>query len=125
MADNKNKTDLPPVYILPSDAKELQNFSKKFKVDMMKQVVKIIDFAVKHNLPLIEVFQFKNSDFVITLAEKDYLSNLENAYKYFLDNEVYENCSEVIRLQSILKSRLFETIPDENKTHHTQQQGRG
>jgi hypothetical protein len=118
MADDKNKTDLPPLYILPSENKELQNFSKKFKVDMMKQVVKIIEFAVEHNLPLVEVFQFKNSDFVITLAEKDYLSNLNNVYKYFLDHEVYENCSEVIKLQLILNQRLFDTT-DENKTHRT------
>jgi hypothetical protein len=118
MADNRNHTDLPPHYILPSDNKELSKFSKKFKADMMRQVVKLIDFAIKNDLPLIEIFQFKNSDFVITLTPKDYSSNVNNIYKYFMDNEIYEYCPEVIRLQEKLKEGFFKPT-DENKTQPT------
>ena len=90
MASKKNtNNELPPLYVLPSDNKELQSFSQKFKLDMMEQVVKIIDFAVVHNLPFIEVFQFKNSDFVITLSEKDYLTNIENVFAYYMEKEAY------------------------------------
>lgn len=117
MAAKKNTLTLPPLYVLPSENKELQFFSRKFKVDMMEQVVKAIEFAVEHRLPFIEVFQFKNSDFVITLSERDYLNNLANIYKYFLEKEVYEYCPRVIQLQKTIKSTTtLPKINDENQT---------
>ena len=115
MAAKKNTTNLPPLYVLPSENKELQFFSQQFKVDMMEQVVKAIEFAVEHHLPFIEVFQFKNSDFVITLSERDYLNNLDNIYSYFLEKEIYEYCPRVIQLQKIIRSHPVK-INDENQT---------
>jgi len=116
MAAKKNKENLPPVYVLPSENKELQFFSKKFKVEMMEQIVRAIEFAVEHHLPFVEVFQFKNSDFVITLSKKDYLNNLNNIYNYFIEKEVYEYCPRVVRLQETIKSNASFNINDENKT---------
>lgn len=116
MAAKKNTESLPPIYVLPSENKDLQVFSKKFKVDMMEQVVKAIEFAVEHRLPFVEVFQFKNSDFVITLSEKDYLNNLDNIYKYFLEKEVYEYCPRVVQLQKTIKSITLSNINDEKQT---------
>lgn len=116
MAAKKNTTNpTPTVYVLPSDNKELQSFSQKFKVDMMEQVVGAIEFAVNNDLPLIEVFQFKNSDFVITLAEKDYLTNLENIYSFYMKNESYEYCTRVVKLRDKLKEKSVKTT-DENET---------
>lgn len=116
MAANKQTTQTPPLYILPSDNKDLQSFSQKFKVDMMEQVVGMIEFAVDNDLPLVEIFQFKNSDFVITLSEKDYLPNIENIYAYYMKNENYEHCSRVVRLQKTLKEKST-LHTDENETH--------
>ena len=104
MATNKNTITLPPLYVLPSENKELQFFSRKFKVDMMEQIVKAIEFAVEHRLPFVEVFQFKNSDFVITLQKTDYLNNLNNIYNHFIEKEVYEYCPRIIALQNLIKN---------------------
>ena len=92
-------------YILPTNNNDLLSFTRKYKLDMMEQVVSSIEFAVKNKLPLIEVFQFKNSDFVITLSEKDYITNLENIFNYYMQNESYEYCPRVFRLQSMLKEK--------------------
>ena len=119
MAEKKDTTtNLPPSYVIPSDNKELQFFSQKFKFDMMEQVVGTIAFAVEHNLPLVEVFQFKNSDFVITLSEKDYLNNLDNIYSYYIEKEAYEYCPRVIKLQKTLQEKSVKNT-DENQTHRT------
>jgi len=106
MVTKKDTNSSPPLYVLPSDNKELLIFSQKFKIDMMEQVAKTIEFAIEHNMPLIEVFQFKNSDFVITLSEKDYLNNIDNIYSYYMKNEVYEKCQRVVRLQNVLKQKF-------------------
>ncbi len=112
----KNNKNIPTLYVIPSDNKELQFFSKKFKFDMMEQVINMIAFAIEHNLPLVEVFQFKNSDFVITLSERDYLTNLNNIYSYYVEKEAYEYCPKVVKLQKILKEKSVINT-DENQTN--------
>lgn len=102
-------------YVLPSKYDELTSFSKKFKSDMMDHVLSSLERAIDKDLPLVEVFQFKNSDFVITLSDVDYLTNLENLYAYFLDNEKYENCDRLVRLQKTIKEKS-ENTTDEKKT---------
>jgi len=102
MAINKNRSY--EKYILPSKYSELESFSKQFKIDMMKHVLDSIEIAIDQDLPIIEVFQFKNSNFVITLGKNDYISNLDNIFDYFMKNELYENCGKISKLQSILKN---------------------
>jgi hypothetical protein len=104
MAKRTNK-DTPLNYVLPSDNKELQSFARQFKLGLMEQVVCSIEFALVNKLPLVEIFQFKNSDFVITVSEKDYLTNLNNIYAYYMEHEVYESCPRVVRLQKTLQDK--------------------
>lgn len=92
-------------YILPSDNKELTSFITKYKVDMMDQVVSSIEYALENKLPIIEVFQFKNSHFVITITEKEFESNLDNIYNCYMQDEVYELCPRVVKLRELLKRK--------------------
>lgn len=86
-------------YVLPADDKELESFIRKYKLDMTQQVVSSIEFAIKNELPIIEVFQFKGSSFVVTITTKEFDSNLENIYNYYLDREHYELCKRVLDLR--------------------------
>ncbi len=95
-------------YVLPSDNKELQKFISKYKVDMTEQVVSSIELAIKHKLPIIEVFQFKDSKFVVTVSPKEFESNLANIYKFYLESEHYELCKRVVKLRDKLNKSLNE-----------------
>lgn len=95
-------------YVLPSNNKELQKFIAKYKVDMTEQVVSSIEFAIKHKLPIIEIFQFKGSKFVVTVSPNEFDLNLENIYKFYLEHEHYELCSRIVKLRDKLKKRLNE-----------------
>jgi hypothetical protein len=112
MAKNDTK-DSQLHYVLPSDNESLQITCRKFKIDMMEQVVNTISFAVKNELPMVEVFQFKDSDFFINIAAKDYLTNLENIYSYYLANEEYEKCARVVVLQKTIKENVAFTTNNE------------
>ena len=103
-----NTTNENEVYILPSFMDDMKTFIAKFKVDMMEHVVSSIKFAVEHKLPIVEVFQFKNSPFVITITEKEYGVNLEHINKFYKDNQIYELCPKVELLQEILKHKTNE-----------------
>ena len=89
---------------LPSDNTEMETFIQKNKTRLTETAISSIEFAVANNLPFVEVFSFKNSDFIITIPEKDYLLNVDHIYKFYLESERYELCPRVVRLQSVLKN---------------------
>lgn len=92
-------------YVLPSNNKELLSFVHTNRIPMMEQTVSSIAHAIENDLPIIEVFQFSGSDFVITLSEKDFLNNLDNIYKFYMEKELYELCSKIVTLQKILRDK--------------------
>lgn len=66
---------------------------------MMEHIVASIKFAVENKLPIVEVFQFTDSPFVVTIAEKEFASNLEHINKFYMQNEMYELCPKVEQLR--------------------------
>lgn len=98
------------LYILPSANEEMKTFAKNFKVDMMEHVVKSIQFAVDNKLNIAEVFQFKNSSFVVTISENEFESNLENINQYYMDNNLYELCQKIDVLRKRIKYKYKKTI---------------
>lgn len=104
------------LYILPSTNDEMKLFVDKFKVDMMEHIVSSITFAIQNKLPIVEVFQFKNSPFVITIAEKEYKSNIEHINKYYVDNEIYELCPRVEELRKTITNKTDEKEKQDNPT---------
>jgi hypothetical protein len=55
------KTKYKP-FVLPSDFKELELYVQSHKTDLTERVISSIEFAIQKNLPMVEVFNFKNSD---------------------------------------------------------------
>ena len=93
------------LYVLPSPNDEMRKFVTKFKVDMMEHVVSSIKFAVENKLPIVEVFQFKNSPFVVTINDREFEPNLSHIRKYYMEHEMYELCSIVEALCETLKRK--------------------
>ena len=72
-------------------------------------------------MSMVEVFQFKNSSFVITIAEKEFISNLEHINKYYVENEIFELCPKVEELCHKLKSKTDEKEnPDKSKPDNSE-----
>ena len=91
------------LYILPSPNDEMRKFVNKFKVDMMEHIISSIKYAIENNLSIVEVFQFKNSPFVVTIAEKEFEANLDHIGKFYADNQIYELCPRVEQLRETIK----------------------
>lgn len=92
------------LYVLPSPSEEMRTFVSKFKVDMMEHIVSSIKFAVENKRDIVEVFQFSNSPFVVTICKKEFESNLEHIEKFYTDNQMYELCPRVEELRNKLKT---------------------
>lgn len=102
------KNNLVPendTYILPSSTDDMKTFVEKFKIDMMEHIVDSIELAVKNKLPIVELFQFKDSDYVITIATKEYDLNLEHIRNVYQSNNMSELCPRIEQLREILKQQ--------------------
>lgn len=89
-------------YVLPSSNSDLLTFIEKFRLDMSEQVVSSIDYAIRNNLPMVEVFQFKNSGFVVTISKPNFKEHLDHIFDYYMAGECYELCSRVNRVRDEL-----------------------
>ena len=101
------------LYVIPSPNDEMRTFVNKFKVDMMEHVVSSIKFAVENKLPIVEVFQFKNSPFVVTINEKEFDVNLSHISKYYKENEIFELYPRVEQLRELLKKKNEKEKPED------------
>jgi hypothetical protein len=90
--------------VLPSDNKIMEAYIKRNKIRLTEQALSSIEYAVNNKLPFIEVFNFSNSNFIISISEKDYLQNVDHIYNFYLETEQYELCHRVVRLQTLLKN---------------------
>lgn len=102
------------LYILPSPNDEMRKFVDKFRIDMMEHVVSSINFAVENKMPIVEVFQFKNSPFVVTITEKEFIPNLEHINKFYVANEIFELCPRVEKLRQDLQRKNNEKTPTDD-----------
>ena len=103
------------LYILPSPSEDMRKFISLFKIDMMEHVISSIKFAVENRLPIVEVFQFKDSPFVVTINEREFEPNLTHISDYYKQNEMYELYPRVEELREILKRKTNEKESSEDR----------
>ena len=82
-------------FVLPKDNDDLVKFIQSDKTKLTERVVDAIAFGIDNKLDLVEVFEFYDTNFVITLDKKLYLENLENIYAWYISSEKYELCSRI------------------------------
>jgi len=89
-------------YILPQEYSDMNEFIEKNKLKLTEHVVSSIEFAVNNNLDMVEIFNFDNSGFIVTIEKSSYSENLENIYKYYIETEQYELCRRLKNTQTKL-----------------------
>lgn len=102
------------LYTLPSNFNEMNKFIEVNKIQMMEHIVSSIEYAIDKKLSFVEIFSFKNSDFVVTLPKTQFKENLENVYSYYIEKEQYELCVRVKSVENKLNS-ILDKITHEKK----------
>lgn len=104
-------------FVLPSDFKELELYVQSHKFDLTEYVITSIEHALEKNLSIVEVFNFKNSDFVITISREAFHENIQSVYKLYIQEEKYELCNRVKRVESLLENvtKKFESTNEKQE----------
>ena len=98
------------IYVLPSNFDEMERFIDSHKIEMTDQVVSSIEYALNKKLSFVEVFSFKNSDFVITIPIESFRENLKNVFNYYIDTENYELCVRIKSIETLLEKALKKNL---------------
>jgi len=98
------------IYVLPSNFDEMERFIDSHKIEMTEQVVSSIEYALNKKLSFVEVFSFKNSDFVITIPIESFRENLKNVFNYYIDTENYELCVRIKSIETMLEKALKKNL---------------
>lgn len=87
---------------MPCEYDVLENFIINNKLKLMEQVVASIEYAINHNLPSVEVFNFKKSEFIVVLEYSTFEYNIDSILRYYIEMELYEFCDRVNKLKQKL-----------------------
>lgn len=90
----KNK-DGYEVIQLPSNNDEMEKYLDIHRQEINARMVDNINYAIKHRMAAIEIFSFKNSNFIVLMNRKDFKENLQNILDFSLKQDDYATCIKV------------------------------
>lgn len=103
----KSKKIVPVVVELPVNPTDMENYVEKNRVAINEMLVNSLDYAVSKNFAGIEVFCFKDSNYVVVVSRKDFKENLQNIFDYSLKNEQFEICARAKKVMDVLDKFSF------------------
>ncbi len=95
--------------VLPSNDERLELYIKTHRLVLFENIIDSISHCVENNLSVVEIFKFENSDFVVTLESKNFPCNIEQIYEYCIENEHFEICSKIKKVNLKLKNKYEKT----------------
>jgi hypothetical protein len=98
---------LPVVVELPTNMVDMENYVEQNRVEINNLLVDSFDYAVKKNFGGIEVFCFKDSNYVVLVSRKDFQENLQCIFDYSLKEEQFETCAKAKAVMDRLNKFSF------------------
>lgn len=83
---------------LPRNDSELKKYISENKIILMEQILDSIEFGLDKKLPSVEVFSFKDTDFVVSIESDKFRENVENIYASYIEDEKYELCDRIKKI---------------------------
>ena len=102
---SKNKYE---VIELPASNAEMEKYLEIHRKEINLRVVENIDYGIKMRLSAVEIFSFKNSNFVVLMNRKDFKENLQNIIDFSLKNQDFDVCKKAkMVMQKLDKVSIF------------------
>lgn len=79
---------------LPSKNDEMEKYLDLHRKEINRRVLNNIEYAMKNRMMVVEIFSFKNSNFVVMMNRKDFRENLQNIMEFSMKNQDFEACKK-------------------------------
>ena len=80
---------------LPADNEGMEKYVEKNRVEISNRIVENIEYALNARLMGVEIFCFKDSNFVVVLNRNHFKESLADIFEFSLDTENFELCEKV------------------------------
>ena len=86
----------------------MEKYLEIHRKEINRRVVENIDYGIKMRLNAVEIFSFKNSNFVVLMNRKDFKENLQNIIDFSLKNQDFDVCKKAkMVMQKLDKVSIF------------------
>jgi hypothetical protein len=85
---------------LPCDNSDMEKYVLENRKEINKKIVNTIDYAIAKRLGVVELFCFKNSNFIVVLQRKDFKESLETVFESSMNNQQFEVCAKIKKIIS-------------------------
>lgn len=90
---------------IPSEFNLMNQFLESKKLECTEHVVASIEYAHNRKMDHIQLFEFENTDYVISLNSSTFNENLDNIYDYYIDSEQYEYCNRLLEVKKLINTK--------------------
>lgn len=99
---SKKSKNTYEVIELPSKNDEMEKYLDIHRKEINAGVLNNIEYAIKNRMAAVEIFSFKNSNFVVIMNRKDFKENLQNVIDFSMKNHDYEVCEKAKKVMQRL-----------------------
>jgi len=107
---NKNSAKKSPttkrkkkVLDLPIEFGTMDSYIGTHKTELMNAVVDRVQYALRNELEVVEIFKFTDTNYTVTLKSVDFYDNISNICDHFLESEQYEYCNQAFKIKQQLE----------------------
>jgi hypothetical protein len=86
------KKDSYEVIQLPSNNDEMEKYLDANRKEINSRMIDNISYAIKHRMTAVEIFSFKNSNFIVLMNRRDFKENLQNILDFSTKQDDYATC---------------------------------
>lgn len=87
---------------LPSSNAEMEKYLESHRSEINHRILENIEYGIKMRMPVVEIFSFKNSSFVVLMNRKDFKENIQNIIEFSKKNEDFEVCRKANKVMQKL-----------------------
>jgi hypothetical protein len=83
---------------IPAKFDAMESYILTHKTELRESILDSIEVGLYNELSAVDVINFHESSYVISLREEEYLPNVRWIYDSYLDEESYELCERPLKL---------------------------
>lgn len=83
---------------LPCNNSDMEKYVQENRKEINSNIVNTIEYAIANKLGGIELFSFKNSNFVVVLQRKDYKESLETILESSMNQQQFQICARIKKI---------------------------
>ncbi len=77
---------------LPATNEEMERYLDIHRKEINFRMLNNIEYAIRHRMSAVEIFSFKNSNFVVLMNRRDFKENIQNILDFSMKQDDYKTC---------------------------------